>query len=338
MGLKAGIVGLPNVGNSTLFNAITKKNILAANYPFASIDPNVGVVTVPDKRLDFLNDLYNPKSLVPTTYEFIDIALLAIEVLRNNKDYIPNLDDKKMARDLEKSRNKFLGKQLDLTRLIDSIKGDSFRVAREVISQHPELLDLRALRRILPRLLVRDQPRGGGEDRVDDAEVVRAERAPRLREVDDRVHELRRLHLGRAPAELDVGLDVVLLEVVLDDADRLGRDALALEVLDGLDLRVVRDREHPADRIRRRLRVVELADLMHLADVAVLVDPVVPADTRVQKPELHVAAHLLRPEKTALDLLVVNRRNIRTAGARHVETRPLEESERRLLQTALRQT
>ena len=74
MSLKAGIVGLPNVGKSTLFNAITKKNILAANYPFATIEPNVGVVVVPDKRLDFLNNLYMPKSLVPTTYEFIDIA------------------------------------------------------------------------------------------------------------------------------------------------------------------------------------------------------------------------------------------------------------------------
>jgi len=72
--LKAGIIGLPNVGKSTLFNAITKENILAANYPFATIEPNVGVVTVPDKRLDFLNDLYKPKSLVPTAYEFIDIA------------------------------------------------------------------------------------------------------------------------------------------------------------------------------------------------------------------------------------------------------------------------
>ena len=74
MSLTAGIVGLPNVGKSTLFNAITKKHILAANYPFATIDPNVGVVTVPDKRLDFLNNLYEPKSLVPTTFEFTDIA------------------------------------------------------------------------------------------------------------------------------------------------------------------------------------------------------------------------------------------------------------------------
>lgn len=74
MSLTAGIVGLPNVGKSTLFNAITKKNILAANYPFATIDPNVGVVVVPDERLDFLNDLYHPASLVPTTFEFTDIA------------------------------------------------------------------------------------------------------------------------------------------------------------------------------------------------------------------------------------------------------------------------
>lgn len=74
MALTAGIVGLPNVGKSTLFNAITKQNILAANYPFATIDPNVGVVIVPDKRLDFLNDLYQPKSLVPTAFEFTDIA------------------------------------------------------------------------------------------------------------------------------------------------------------------------------------------------------------------------------------------------------------------------
>ena len=74
MALKAGIVGLPNVGKSTLFNAITKKNILAANYPFATIDPNVGVVTVPDTRLEFLEKLYVPERTIPTTYEFTDIA------------------------------------------------------------------------------------------------------------------------------------------------------------------------------------------------------------------------------------------------------------------------
>ncbi len=74
MALKAGIIGLPNVGKSTLFNAITKKNILAANYPFATIDPNVGVVSLPDKRLDTLNEMYHPERLIATQYEFIDIA------------------------------------------------------------------------------------------------------------------------------------------------------------------------------------------------------------------------------------------------------------------------
>lgn len=74
MALKAGIVGLPNVGKSTLFNAITKKNILAANYPFATIEPNVGVVTVPDTRLEFLENLYVPNRTIPTSFEFTDIA------------------------------------------------------------------------------------------------------------------------------------------------------------------------------------------------------------------------------------------------------------------------
>ena len=74
MSLTAGIVGLPNVGKSTLFNAITKKNILAANYPFATIEPNVGIVTVPDDRVTFLENMYNPKKVVPATFEFTDIA------------------------------------------------------------------------------------------------------------------------------------------------------------------------------------------------------------------------------------------------------------------------
>ena len=74
MSLKAGIVGLPNVGKSTLFNAITKQNILAANYPFATIDPNVGIVNVPDERIIKLNEMYKPARLIPTSFEFTDIA------------------------------------------------------------------------------------------------------------------------------------------------------------------------------------------------------------------------------------------------------------------------
>ncbi|MCE7785565.1 redox-regulated ATPase YchF [Staphylococcus xylosus] len=74
MALTAGIVGLPNVGKSTLFNAITKAGALAANYPFATIDPNVGIVEVPDSRLDVLTKMVEPKKTIPTTFEFTDIA------------------------------------------------------------------------------------------------------------------------------------------------------------------------------------------------------------------------------------------------------------------------
>ena len=74
MGLKAGIVGLPNVGKSTLFNAITNSNILAANYPFATIEPNSGIVEINDERFSNLVSLYNPKKQVKATFEFTDVA------------------------------------------------------------------------------------------------------------------------------------------------------------------------------------------------------------------------------------------------------------------------
>ena len=74
MGLKAGIVGLPNVGKSTLFNAITNSHVEAANYPFATINPNTRIVAVPDERLDFLVDVFKPERTIPATIEFYDIA------------------------------------------------------------------------------------------------------------------------------------------------------------------------------------------------------------------------------------------------------------------------
>ena len=74
MGLKCGIVGLPNVGKSTIFNALTKAGIAAENYPFCTIEPNVGIVEVPDPRLNQLSEIVNPQKIVPATVEFVDIA------------------------------------------------------------------------------------------------------------------------------------------------------------------------------------------------------------------------------------------------------------------------
>ena len=72
--MKLGVVGLPNVGKSTLFNAITNAGAQAENYPFCTIEPNTGVVLVPDRRLDVLAEMYHPKKVTPTTIEFVDIA------------------------------------------------------------------------------------------------------------------------------------------------------------------------------------------------------------------------------------------------------------------------
>jgi hypothetical protein len=74
MGFNCGIVGLPNVGKSTIFNALTSAGAQASNYPFTTIDPNVGIVDMPDERLNKLADIYQPKKLTPTTMEFVDIA------------------------------------------------------------------------------------------------------------------------------------------------------------------------------------------------------------------------------------------------------------------------
>jgi len=74
MGFKCGIVGLPNVGKSTLFNALTKAGIDSANYPFCTIEPNIGIVPVNDSRVESLASIVSPQKILPTTMEFVDIA------------------------------------------------------------------------------------------------------------------------------------------------------------------------------------------------------------------------------------------------------------------------
>lgn len=84
MGVKCGIVGLPNVGKSTLFSALTNIQNVAANYEFATIDPNVGIINVPDKRLEVLTEIVTPQNVVPTTIEFVDIAGLVRGASKND--------------------------------------------------------------------------------------------------------------------------------------------------------------------------------------------------------------------------------------------------------------
>ena len=93
--MKLGIVGLPNVGKSTLFNSLTKAGAESANYPFCTIDPNVGVVAVPDERLKLLGDMYHSKKVTPAVIEFVDIAGLIFSTQRfSDTDFLCSFSDR----------------------------------------------------------------------------------------------------------------------------------------------------------------------------------------------------------------------------------------------------
>src|SRR2546425_7387350 len=100
MSLKCGIVGLPNVGKSTLFNALTKAGIAAENYPFCTIEPNVGIVEVPDLRLDVIAEIAQPQKLVPAVVDFVDIARLGAGASKGEgpgKKFLANIPESDAA-------------------------------------------------------------------------------------------------------------------------------------------------------------------------------------------------------------------------------------------------
>jgi ribosome-binding ATPase len=147
MSLSIGIVGLPNVGKSTLFNALTKQSVLAANYPFATIEPNLGIVNVPDERLDKLAALYESQRIVPATVSFVDIAGLvkgASEGQGMGNQFLANIRESSAVCQMVRAFND--PNVVHVSGKIDP-KDDIETINTELI-----LADLQTIERRLPRL------------------------------------------------------------------------------------------------------------------------------------------------------------------------------------------
>ncbi|GIX35264.1 MAG: ribosome-binding ATPase YchF [Lysobacteraceae bacterium] len=197
MGIKCGIVGLPNVGKSTLFNALTKAGIAAANFPFCTIEPNVGVVPVPDPRLEQLAEIVRPQKVVPTSVEFVDIAGLVAGASRG-----------------EGLGNKFLAHIREVDAIAHVVRcfehPDIVHVAGrvdpiadiETIDTELCLADLESVERALQR--AEKAARTGDKEAA-----ARAELLGRVREGLDKGHPAR--SLGLAPEELAALRELCLL-------------------------------------------------------------------------------------------------------------------------------